>query len=115
MGDRGRIVVVAAGFGHWRDGRCLAAGKWTDVSRVRAYKCAAPTPPSICVGVQLRDGSEMEVQEDVPGFASFVNAAATKLPGMPVPDTWIAELRAAKGEVVLFERRELGGGHPKRV
>src|SRR3954465_3957864 len=39
--DRGRIVVVTAGFGLWLGGRCLAAGRWSDVASIRAYRKSA--------------------------------------------------------------------------
>jgi hypothetical protein len=111
VADRGRVVVVAAGFGLWQDGRCLAAGKWTDVSQLRAHLTSS-TPSSICLIIQLRDGSEVEIQEEAPGWATLVNALPSKLPGTPVPETWIGELRAAQpdhGERTLFERRTIKG------
>ncbi|MDB4878463.1 MAG: hypothetical protein JWM41_4909 [Gemmatimonadetes bacterium] len=102
---------MAAGFGLWQDGRCLAAGKWSDVARVRAYTRALPDREPICVAIELRDGSEVEVREDAPGWATFVNAAPEKLPGMPAAESWITELRAAPAgaaDMALFERRALG-------
>jgi hypothetical protein len=108
--DRGRVVVVTAGFGLWQGGRCLAAGKWSDIASLRAYTRDAPSNP-ICVVIQLRDGSEVEIQEEAPGWTSFVNALPSKLPGTPTPDVWIPEIRAvpaATSERPLFTRRELG-------
>jgi hypothetical protein len=110
MVDRGRVVVVAAGFGLWKDGRCLAAGKWGDVSGLRAYTRDVPENP-ICLVIRLRDGSEVEVQEDAPGWASLVNALPTKLPGTPSPEEWITAIRlvpSAESERPLFARKELG-------
>jgi len=111
MADRGRVVVVAAGFGLWQDGRCLAAGKWTDVSQLRAH-ITSSTPPSISLIIQLRDGSEVEIREEAPGWATLVNVLPSKLPGTPAPETWITELRAApsaESERTLFERRTIKG------
>jgi hypothetical protein len=111
MEDRGRIVVVAAGFGLWLGGKCLASGKWSDIASLRAYKRAVPTAEPICVVVQLRDGSEVEMQEGAPGWQTFVNAAVSRLPGTPSPDEWVAEMRAVPitaSERTLFARRELG-------
>lgn len=107
MIDSGRIVVVAAGFGLWQSGRCIAMGKWTDIARVRAYTSDVGRPGAICLAIQLRDGSEVEVKNEAPGWMSFVNAAQTKLPGMSQPDTWLARLAepaAGRCEQILFER-----------
>jgi hypothetical protein len=109
MDDRGRIVVVTAGFGLWRDGRCLAAGKWSDIARIRAYMVATAAGNAIAAAIELRDGSEVEVREDAPGWATFLNAAPTKLPGMPSPEAWTAELRvSSSASLTLFERVALG-------
>ena len=100
-------MVVAAGFGLWQSGKCIAMGKWTDIARVRAYKSDAGRPGAICLTIQLRDGSEVEVKNEAPGWMSFVNAAHTKLPGMSQPDTWLAQLTepaAGRREQILFER-----------
>lgn len=110
MVDRGRVVVVAAGFGLWQGGRCLAAGKWSDIAGLRAYtRDTQPNP--ICIVIQLRDGSEVEIQEEAPGWTSFVSALPSKLPGTPAPEVWIPEIRAvpaAESERSLFARREIG-------
>ncbi len=103
-------MVVSAGFGLWKDGRNLAAGKWSDISSLRAYTRDTPENP-ICLVIQLRDGSEVEIQEDAPGWSSLVNALPTKLPGTPPPEEWITEIRlvpSAESERPLFTRKELG-------
>ena len=101
---------MAAGFGLWLGGKCLAAGKWSDVSQLRAH-VRPSTPPAICLIIQLRDGSEVEVHEDAPGWATLLNALPSKLPGTPEPASWVNELRhTTPGEParMLFERRTLG-------
>jgi hypothetical protein len=108
--DRGRIVVVGAGFGLWQGGRCLAAGKWTDIASLRAYTRDTPAQ-AICIVIRLRDGSEVEIQEEAPGWEMFVNTLPSKLPGTPNPETWIPEIRlepSATSERSLFERRAGG-------
>jgi hypothetical protein len=107
MTDRGRIVVVAAGFGVWRGGKCLAAGKWSDIARIRAYAVTVGSSHTVCAAIELRDGSEVEVRSEAPGWMSFVNAAPTKLPGMPQPDAWLPQLASAAPSAdsqILFER-----------
>ena len=95
--------MVSAGFGLWRDGKCLAAGKWTDIAGLRAYRRDVP-PNAICVIVQLRDGSEVEMQQEAPGWASFMNAAASKLPGTPPTSEWISDVQVGDEERILFAR-----------
>ena len=107
MTDRGRIVVVAAGFGLWKGGRCLAAGKWTDIARLRAYPAGVGEPGGTCVAIQLRDDSEVEVRSEAPGWLSFVNTAQAKLPGMIPVDDWLpsmAESTDSRREIILFQR-----------
>jgi hypothetical protein len=112
MTDRGRIVVVAAGFGLWLDGRCLAAGKWTDIASIRAYLRPGPTGTRACFAVRLRDGSEVEMERDAPGWIEFLRNAPSKLAGMPLPDEWLDELLAGPAlpyQTTLFERVKLHG------
>jgi hypothetical protein len=110
MIDRGRIVVVAAGFGLWLGGRCLAAGKWTDVAGIRAYLRPSENGPRACFAVRLRDNSEVEMEREAPGWIEFLRSAPSKLPGMPAPDEWLDELLAGPAlpyEKTLFERKKL--------
>ena len=58
MDDGGRVVVVAAGFALWRGGRCVAAARWADVRRLRAYHRDADSE-SLFLGVDLMDGTVM--------------------------------------------------------
>lgn len=109
MTDRGRIVVVAAGFGVWQGGKCLAAGKWSDIAKIRAYAVTVGPLHTVCAAIELRDGSEVEVRSEAPGWMSFVNAASTKLPGMPHPDAWLPQLAVAAPGAdpqILFERSD---------
>lgn len=102
-----RVVLVASGFGVWQGGRHVASARWTDVARVRAFTGAEATKDLLHVAVQLRDGSEVLVQEDVPGFEQFLAAAEKRLPGMLARSSWRrrpAQPAGASGEVVLYER-----------
>jgi hypothetical protein len=104
------VVVVAAGFGLWQGGKCLAAGKWTDISQLRA---GVRDTPKQLVGlvIQLRDGSEVEILEGAPGWDMLVNILPSKLPGTPNPENWIAELHDAPAgapDRTLFERQTRG-------
>ena len=106
--DRGRIVVVAAGFGLWLGGRCLAAGRWSDVAGIRAYRRPGPNGGQAYIAVRLRDDSEVEMGSGAPGWMEFVSVAPSKLPGMPEPRAWLPALGAPSeplNETILFERQ----------
>jgi len=108
MSDPGRVVVVAAGFALWTGGRCIAAARWSDVRRLRAYhRDSAPTAP-LFLGVELVDGSVMELREEAPGFDAFLDRASVVLPGLLPYAAWHPTLASGGvvGEgVVIFERK----------
>jgi hypothetical protein len=102
-----RIVLAGTGFGVWEGGRHLASTRWADVSRVRALKHDALTTDLICVAVSLRDGNEILVHEEVPGFDAFLAAAETRLSGMQPRSAWwstVVQPAFARNETLLFER-----------
>ena len=106
--DPGRVVVVAAGFALWTGGRCIAAARWSDIRRLRAYhRDTAPTAP-LHLGVELLDGSVMELREEAPGFDAFLDRAAVVLSGLLPYAAWHSTLATSGviGEgVVIFERK----------
>jgi hypothetical protein len=106
--DPGRVVVVAAGFALWTGGRCIAAARWSDVRRLRAYhRDIVPTPP-LYLGVELVDGSVMELREEAPGFDAFLDRASVVLSGLLPYAAWHSTLASGGvgGEgVVIFERK----------
>lgn len=118
MADPGRVVVVAAGFALWTGGRCAAAARWSDVRRLRAYRRhaasrAAPpipaAPPAsaeaLFLGVDLVDGTVMELHEDAPGFDAFLDRAAVTLAGLtPYPHWHPALAGAGAAGITVFER-----------
>ncbi len=106
MADPGRVVVVAAGFALWAGGRCVAAARWSDVRRLRAYRRPS-SPEAIYLGVELADGTVMELHEDAPGFDAFLDRAAVTLPGLLPYRSWHPALAAAEPSatgLVVFER-----------
>ena len=108
MTDLGRVVVVAAGFALWSGGRCVAAARWSDVRRLRAYRRELASSDALCVAVELADGSLMELREEAPGFDAFLDRASATLPGLLPYGDWHHSLiaAAAGGEgIVLFERK----------
>jgi len=108
MTDLGRVVVVAAGFALWAGGRCVAAARWSDVRRLRAYRREIGSSDALCVSVELADGSLMELREEAPGFDAFLDRAAATLPGLLPYGDWHHTLAAtsAGGEgIMLFERK----------
>jgi hypothetical protein len=104
MADRGRVVVVAAGFALWVGGRCVAAARWSDVRRLRAHRPAEGD--ALALRVELVDGSLMELHEQAPGFDAFVGRASATLSGMLPFSDWHHAIAAAPagGEALLFER-----------
>jgi hypothetical protein len=108
MADPGRVVVVAAGFALWSGGRCVAAARWADVRRLRAYQHdAAPPDAPLYLAVELVDGSVMELHEEAPGFDAFLDRASVTLPRLLPYRAWHPTLAASKVAwegVVLFER-----------
>lgn len=105
MGDLGRIVVVQAGFALWKGGRCIAAGRWSDIQRVHVSRLAAD-PVAIRLAVALTDGTVLEMHEQAPGFAQFLQRASATLAGLVPRDDWQAALLAAPAGdgALLFER-----------
>ena len=102
-----RIVIVGTGFGVWDGGRHRASARWSDVSRVRAFKQDEAKSDLVCVAVGLRDGSEILVHEEVPGFEPFLAAAESRLPGMQRRSAWlpaVVQPGFAPNETLLFER-----------
>ena len=106
--DRGRIVVVAAGFALWAGGRCVAAARFSDIRRLRALHPPGAPAEALAIRVELTDGSVMELRDEAPGFDLFLDRAATLLTGMLPYAGWRATIRApdAPGEgMVIFEKR----------
>lgn len=107
MTDTGRVVVVAAGFALWSGGRCVAAARWAGVRRLSAYVPGDVVDSPMRLGVELLDGTIMELHEAAPGFDAFLDRASATLPGLLPFAAWHAQLRAgtslAEG-VVVFER-----------
>jgi hypothetical protein len=105
MTDRGRVVVVAAGFALWMGGRCVAAARWSDVRRLHARRRDAPGD-ALALVVELVDGSRMELHEEAPGFDAFASRASATLSGMvPVGDWHHAAAGATTSDgALLFDR-----------
>jgi hypothetical protein len=107
--ELGRVVVVAAGFALWKGGRCIAAARWGDIDRLRAYRPASETTGAIRLVVELRDGTVLEYHESAPGFDAFLDRAVAMLPGLLAFAAWHPALVLAPpgGDgVVLFNRTQ---------
>jgi len=104
--ELGRIVVVAAGFALWKDGRCIAAARWADIRRVLAHRTDSTTD-TIRLHVELADGTLLEFHEKAPGFDAFLDRASVTLPGLLAFASWHPKLMlsAPAGDgMVIFER-----------
>jgi len=105
--DTGRVVVVAAGFALWSGGRCVAASRWADVRRLRAYVSSDAADSPLLLGVELLDGTIMELHEAAPGFDAFLDRASATLAGLLPFKAWYAPFRAGTSHtegVVIYER-----------
>lgn len=105
--DLGRIVVVAAGFALWKGGRCIAAARWADIKRVRAYRRAGATPDAARLGVELADGTVLEFHESAPGFELFLDRGSATLAGLVSSSAWRPALLLTSEDAepaVIFER-----------
>lgn len=106
MEDRGRVVVVAAGFALWRGGRCTAAARWMDVQRLVARSCSFPAADALSLLVELVDGTQMELHEEAPGFDAFLHRAGQTLHGLTPYERWHSAVVSLSGEpVIVYERR----------
>ena len=107
MADLGRVVVVAAGFALWQGGRCVAAARWSDIRRLHAYRRPGRGDDAVCVRVELKDGSLMELEDAAPGFDLFLDRATVTLTGLLPFAGWpqALDLTPSDGEgAVIFER-----------
>jgi len=103
--DKGRVVVVGAGFALWRGGRCIAAARWADLRRLRGYRLA-DSAETLRLGVELVDGTVMELHEKAPGFDLFLDRAAVQLGSALLPfSAWGPTLDTAPAGVVIFEKK----------
>ena len=78
-----------------------------DVAGVRVLERDEPTTSPVVVALRLRDGTEVLLREEVPGFESFLAAAERALPGMTVRSIWRSKVSNPAGwrnAIVLFER-----------
>ncbi len=105
MEDRGRVVVVAAGFALWRGGRCVAAARWADVERLIARQYSFPASEALALRVELIDGTQMELLEDAPGFDAFLDRAAVTLRGLTPYERWHSAVVSLSGDsLTVYER-----------
>jgi hypothetical protein len=109
MDERGRIVVVAAGFALWIGGRCVAAARWADVRTLRGVRPSTATAAAdaLAVRVELLDGTLIELREEAPGFDLFLDRASASLSGLRPFREWhpaLADGTAPADGLVFFER-----------
>ena len=107
--DKGRVVVVAAGFALWIGGKCAAAGRWIDVARLSASLNPAG---ALVIRVELTDGGLLELDEGAPGFDLFLDRAAQVLHGLQPFKSWHHSLTAGGAAVTIFDRRDDKRGLP---
>ena len=100
LGEPTRLVVVASGFGLWREGRHQLSARWADVARV---ECRSDPPTLV---ISLADARELRVDATIAGWAEFLAAAPGALLGARTHTVWLPlPVLPDGGAVVLFERR----------
>ena len=112
--EQGRVVVVAAGFALWLQGKCVAAARWSDIRRVRAMRRPSAAGEQISLIVELTDGTTLELLERAPGFDLFAERAVSVLTGLRPIAEWRASPPAeapSPNGTLLFER---AAGPPTR-
>ena len=112
--EQGRVVVVAAGFALWLQGKCVAAARWSDIRRLRAMRRPSVAGEQISLIVELTDGTTLELMERAPGFGQFAERAGSVLTGLRPIGEWResqpAEAPSPNG-TLLFKR---AAGPPTR-
>jgi len=97
-----RVVVVGSGFGVWKNSAHVASARWTDIARIDSVRGEG-------IAIKLLDGTNISVDDTLPGYSSFLDAAGAALSGMRRAAA--IEPRDEDGEAptgILFERREPG-------
>lgn len=103
-----RVVIVGMGFGVWNGGRHAGSGRWADVVSARILKADAHVGGGHSrIALALKDGTDVVVAEELPGFAAFLIAAEDALAGSSGSPTWLSRIPDAAGspeQTILFER-----------
>ena len=105
--DSGRIVVVGAGFALWQGGRCIAMGRWGDITRMQAFR-VSDAADTVRVVVTLADGAVLELHENAPGFDPFLDRASTVLSTMRPFASWHPAMMLAPATtegVTIYQRK----------
>lgn len=74
--------------------------------QARAFSRNQPVGELLCIAVTLRDGTEVLLDEGLPGFGHFLTAAEAALPGMRKRAMWTAGAHPAIAQrgTVIFDR-----------
>ena len=86
----------------------MAAARWSDVRRLRAYRRGALADDVLYLGVELVDGSKVEFHEQAPGFDAFLDRASATLQGLLPYGDWhhtLDDPATSIAGVVVFERK----------
>ena len=80
---------------------------WDEVISINAFKRDLLVVDRICVGIELRDGSEIEVDEEMNGWDSLVQKLPEYLPGCKTFGEWFQAVAFPAFQLnmtVIFER-----------
>jgi len=100
------LVATSHDFALLRDGRPVASGAWDDVRRASAGPRAGLPLGTLCLVLELRDGTTFVARDDAPGWDDLLDAAESALPDLPPRRRWWAQAQAADADhpVVLLAR-----------
>jgi hypothetical protein len=86
-----------------------AATKWSEISRIVAFKEDFAAFDLLCMGLTGREGT-MVIDEEMEGFDAMIQALPLHLPGAPEVDQWWAAVihpAFATNFTVLYRREPL--------
>lgn len=66
--------------------------KWSEITRIFAFKRDCWTVDSIRMGVELGASRAIEVSEEMSGWRNFVKALPVLVPGAPSQDEWFTKV-----------------------
>lgn len=101
------IVSTSTDFAVTRRGRPVAAARWDDVVRIRAYRRAGAAFGPLCLDIDLPANVVATIDEDSPGWDDFLSDLEAQLPDARPTESWLADLahpNAATAKILVFDR-----------
>ena len=90
---------------------------WSDVVSASAFKLDLLTVDCICMGLEFTEERTLELNEEMKGWDSLVEALPTYLPGFKKSEEWFPEVAFPAFEInltPLYTKPEQGGAVQRR-